>query len=116
MLFVCSAIIFSAIFLQGKPGGVPEKVFGHFDGRPVVGDHLDDEIVGNAVCQGDLCHAGDHRVEDLPVSRRIYWKVTWLSFGFRFIMKITFLFFTVYEGRGGAVKVFLSLAIYRKLC
>lgn len=23
--------------LQGKPGGVPEKVFGHFDGRPVVG-------------------------------------------------------------------------------
>jgi len=71
--------------LQGKPGGVPEKVFRHFDGRPVVGDHLDDEIVGNAVCQSGFCHAGDHRIEDLPVAGDIpagYMAEFWVSVHF----------------------------------
>ena len=45
--------------------GEPQDVVGHLNGRFVVGDHLHDEIVGNALVESGGGHALNHLVQDL---------------------------------------------------
>ena len=44
-----------------------KNVLGHFNGGPVVGDHLDDEVVRNAAIQCGPGHSCDHPVQDAAI-------------------------------------------------
>lgn len=49
-------------------GGVVENIAGHFYGCAVVGNHLDNEVVGNTVSERSFCHFADHGIENFLVT------------------------------------------------
>ena len=49
-----------------------KNVLGHFNGGPVVGDHLDDEVVRNAAIQCGPGHSCDHPVQDAAIGLQIF--------------------------------------------
>ncbi len=51
---------------------VRKNVLGHFNGGPVVGDHLDDEVVRNAAIQCGPGHSCDHPVQDAAIGLQIF--------------------------------------------
>ena len=50
---------------DGLVFGEAQDIAGHLDGRPVVGEHLDDEVVGDALGKPGGGHGLDHLVQGL---------------------------------------------------
>ena len=59
-------------FPQGFILRIVKNVLGHFNGGPMVGDHLDHEVVRDAAVQCGAGHSCDHPIQNAAVGLQVF--------------------------------------------